>query len=163
MIVFVAGATGVIGKQVLPPLVVAGREVHGMTRTESKQAVLEELGAVPVVADALGPDHVAEAVDRANPVMIVHQLTAIGLVDVSHFDRDFAFTNRLRTERTDHLLSAGRRRGATVRGADPGARASGRERDGAHHRDPRRLEREGQARAGVAPAHPSWRQGFVAA
>jgi len=62
---------------------------------------------VPVVADALDPDQVAEAVARAKPDVIVHQLTAIGAVDPRHFDRDFALTNRLRTEGTDHLLSAG--------------------------------------------------------
>jgi nucleoside-diphosphate-sugar epimerase len=78
-----------------------------MTRSESKQAMLHELGAVPVVADALDPDQVAEAVGRARPDVIVHQLTAIGAVDMRHFDRDFAQTNRLRTEGTDHLLSAG--------------------------------------------------------
>ena len=49
-----------------------------MTRSESKQAMLYELGAVPVVADALDPDRVAEAVGRARPDVIVHQLTAIG-------------------------------------------------------------------------------------
>jgi nucleoside-diphosphate-sugar epimerase len=107
MRVFVAGATGAIGKQLVPRLVEAGHEVHGMTRSESKQAMLRELGAVPVVADALDPDQVAEAVGRARPEVIVHQLTAIGAVDVRHFDRDFALTNRLRTEGTDHLLSAG--------------------------------------------------------
>jgi nucleoside-diphosphate-sugar epimerase len=107
MRVFVAGATGVIGKQLVPRLVEAGHEVHGMTRSESKQAMLRELGAVPVVADALDPDQVAEAVGRARPEVIVHQLTAIGAVDMRHFDRDFALTNRLRTEGTDHLLSAG--------------------------------------------------------
>jgi nucleoside-diphosphate-sugar epimerase len=69
--------------------------------------MLHELGAVPVVADALDPDQVAEAVGRARPDVIVHQLTAIGAVDMRHFDRDFAQTNRLRTEGTDHLLSAG--------------------------------------------------------
>jgi nucleoside-diphosphate-sugar epimerase len=58
---------------------------------------------VPVVADALDPDQVA----RARPDVIVHQLTAIGAVDLRHFDRDFALTNQLRTEGTDHLLSAG--------------------------------------------------------
>jgi nucleoside-diphosphate-sugar epimerase len=79
-----------------------------MTRSESKQAMLDELGAVPVVADALDPDQVAEAVGKANPEVIVHQLTAIGELDMRHFDRDFALTNRLRTEGTDHLLSAGR-------------------------------------------------------
>ena len=108
MRVFVAGATGAIGKQLVPRLVEAGHEVHGMTRSESKQAMLYELGAVPVVADALDPDQVAEAVGRARPDVIVHQLTAIpATLDLRHFDRDFALTNRLRTEGTDYLLSAG--------------------------------------------------------
>src|SRR5205823_1959941 len=107
MRVFVAGATGAIGKQLGPRRVAAGHEVHGMTRSESKQATLSALGAVPVVADALDPDQVAEAVARAKPDVIVHQLTAIGGLDTRHFDRDFALTNRLRTEGTDHLLSAG--------------------------------------------------------
>jgi len=107
MRVFVAGATGAIGKQLVPRLVAAGHEVHGMTRSESKQAMLFELGAVPVVADALDPVQVAEAVGSARPDVIVHQLTAIGAVDTRHMERDFALTNRLRTEGTDHLLSAG--------------------------------------------------------
>jgi nucleoside-diphosphate-sugar epimerase len=107
MKVFVAGATGAIGKQLVPRLVAAGHEVHGMTRSESRQAMLRELGAVPVVADALDSGQVAQAVARAKPDVIVHQLTAIGSVDLRHMDRDFAPTNRLRTEGTDHLLSAG--------------------------------------------------------
>jgi nucleoside-diphosphate-sugar epimerase len=78
-----------------------------MTRSESKRALLYELGAVPVVADALDPDQVAEAVGRARPEVIVHQLTAIGTIDTRHMERDFAQTNRLRTEGTDYLLSAG--------------------------------------------------------
>jgi nucleoside-diphosphate-sugar epimerase len=111
MRVFVAGATGAIGKQLVPRLIAAGHQVHGMTRSESKQVMLSELGAVPVVADALDPDQVAEAVGRARPEAIVHQLTAIGSLDLRHFDRDFALTNRLRTEGTDHLLSAGQAMG----------------------------------------------------
>jgi nucleoside-diphosphate-sugar epimerase len=108
MRVFVAGATGAIGKQLVPRLVAAGHEVHGMTRSGSKRAMLEELGAVPVVADALDPGQVTEAVAGARPEVIVHQLTAIpNTLDMRHFDRDFAPTNRLRTEGTDHLLSAG--------------------------------------------------------
>ena len=107
MRVFVAGATGAIGKQLVPRLVAAGHEVVGMTRSESKRALLRELGAEPVVADALDPDQVAEAVARARPEVIVHQLTAIGSLNPRHFDRDFALTNRLRTEGTDYLLSAG--------------------------------------------------------
>jgi nucleoside-diphosphate-sugar epimerase len=130
MRVFVAGATGAIGKQLVPRLVSAGHEVHGMTRSESKRAMLHELGAVPVVADALDPDQVADAVARSRPDVIVHQLTAIGAVDMRHFDRDFALTNRLRTEGTDHLLSAGqavgvRRFVAQSNGAAPYARTGG--------------------------------------
>jgi len=107
MRVFVAGATGAIGTQLVPRLVAAGHEVHGMTRSRSKQAMLSGLGAVPVVADALDPDQVAEAVAGARPDVIVHELTAIGALNMRHFDRDFALTNRLRIEGTDHLLSAG--------------------------------------------------------
>jgi nucleoside-diphosphate-sugar epimerase len=105
MRVFVAGATGAIGRQLVPRLVAAGHEVHGMTRSESKRAMLSELGAVPVVADALDAEQVAEAVRRARPDVIVHQLTALAGVE-RYTERDAAATNRLRTEATDHLLSA---------------------------------------------------------
>ena len=108
MKVFVAGATGAIGKQLVPRLVAAGHEVVGMTSKEANRTLVKELGATPEVADALDPDQVAEAVGRANPDVIVHQLTSIGAVDLRHLDRSFALTNRLRTEGTDHLLSAGR-------------------------------------------------------
>src|SRR5688572_31984537 len=107
MRVFVAGATGAIGKQLVPRLIQAGHEVHGMTRRESKQTILRDLGAVPVVADALDPDQVAEAVGRARPEVIVHQLTALAGMNMRHPERETALTSRLRTEGTDHLLSAG--------------------------------------------------------
>jgi nucleoside-diphosphate-sugar epimerase len=109
MKVLVAGATGALGKQLVPRLAAAGHEVTGMTRSESKRDALRALGAVPVVADALEPEDVARAVAAAEPEVIVHQLTALsGSLDMRHFDRDFALTNRLRTEGTDHLLAAGR-------------------------------------------------------
>ena len=107
MRVFVAGATGAIGKQLVPRLVEAGHEVHGMTHSESKQAMLYELGAVPVVADALDPDQVAQAVGKAKPDVIVHQLTALAGEGMRGLKRRVAMTNRLRSEGTDHLLSAG--------------------------------------------------------
>ena len=107
MRVFVAGATGAMGKQLVPRLVAAGHDVSGMTSKEANRDLVTELGATPIVADALDPDQVADAVGRANPDVIVHQLTAIGAIDLRHLDRDFALTNRLRTEGTDHLLSAG--------------------------------------------------------
>ena len=108
MKVFVAGATGAIGRELVPRLVAAGHEVHGMTRSDAKRAMIREMGAVPVVADALDPRAVAAAVADARPDVIVHQLTAIPqTTDLRHPDRMFALTNRLRTEGTDHLLSAG--------------------------------------------------------
>jgi nucleoside-diphosphate-sugar epimerase len=109
MKVFVAGATGALGRVLVPQLVAGGHEVTGLTRTPSKQDFIRGLGARPVIADALDPDAVARAVAEADPEVIVHQLTALsGSIDLRHIERDFAETNRLRTEGTDHLLAAGR-------------------------------------------------------
>jgi nucleoside-diphosphate-sugar epimerase len=107
MRVLVAGASGAMGRQLLPRLVAAGHEVFGMTRSESNKAALSELGAVPLVADALDRTQVEAAVQAASPDVIVHQLTAIGQIDPRHFDRSFAPTDRLRIEGTDNLLAAG--------------------------------------------------------
>ena len=115
MKVFVAGATGVLGRELVPQLVARGHEVVGMTRSPSKQDLVRSLGARPVVADALDPDAVAQAVASAEPEVIVHELTALSgheLRDARHLDRFFETTNRLRTEGTDHLLAAGRAVGA---------------------------------------------------
>src|ERR671910_333046 len=118
MKVFVAGASGALGVQLVPKLVAAGHEVVGMTRTASKQDGLRALGARPVVADALDPDAVASVVGEAEPEVIVHQLTALSgkmsIRDARHPDRSSMakMTNRLRTEGTDHLLAAGRAVGA---------------------------------------------------
>ena len=113
MKVFVAGATGALGKQLVPMLVEQGHEVTGMTRTPSKQDLVRELGAHPAVADALDPEAVAQAVAEAKPEVVIHQLTAI---DAGAFgrslDKTFALTNRLRTEGTDHLLAAANAAGA---------------------------------------------------
>jgi 2-alkyl-3-oxoalkanoate reductase len=112
MKVFVAGATGALGKQLIPQLDAKGHEVVGMTRTASKTGELQALGARPVVADALDRDAVSRAVLDAEPDVIVHQLTAMsGDPDMRHPDRFFATTNRLRVEGTDNLLTAGRAAG----------------------------------------------------
>jgi nucleoside-diphosphate-sugar epimerase len=109
MKVLVAGATGALGKQLVPRLVARGHEVVGMTRSESKRRAIVELGATPAVADALDAEQVARVVAEAEPEVIVHELTALsGDFDLRHFERTFAETNRLRTEATDHLLAAGR-------------------------------------------------------
>ncbi len=112
MKVFVAGATGAIGTQLVPRLSAAGHDVIAMTRSSAKTDMLRALGARPVVADALDPDAVARAVAEAEPEVIVHQLTALkgelSLRDMRNPGRFAAMTNRLRTEGTDHLLAAGR-------------------------------------------------------
>ncbi|MGZ4230979.1 MAG: NAD-dependent epimerase/dehydratase family protein [Solirubrobacteraceae bacterium] len=107
MKIFLAGATGAIGKQLVPRLVVGGHEVVGTTRSEAKQDAIRQMGATAVVVDALDADQVADAVAKAQPDVIVHELTAISGFDMRHFDRTFAATNRLRSAGTDHLLSAG--------------------------------------------------------
>ena len=118
MKVFLAGATGALGKQLVPQLVARGHEVVGMTRSASKQDLVRSLGARPVVADALDPDAVAQAVASAEPEVIVHQLTALSgtmsLRDARHPERSAMarLTNRLRTEGADHLLAAARAVGA---------------------------------------------------
>lgn len=112
MRILVAGATGAIGRPLVAKLVERGHEVTGMTRSESKRDRIELLGAKSVVADALDPDAVASAVAEAEPEVIVHELTAIGPdMDLRKPDRSFGPTNRLRTEGTDHLLSAARAAG----------------------------------------------------
>lgn len=114
MKVFVAGATGALGKQLVPMLVANGHDVVGMTRKEAKRDQLRSVGAQPVVADALDAEAVGRAVGEAEPDVIVHQLTALSgkmsIRDARHPDRSpmAKMTNRLRTEGTDNLLSAGR-------------------------------------------------------
>ena len=108
MRVLVAGATGAIGRQLVPRLADAGHEVFAMIRKESDRAKMSELGAVSVVADALDRAAVEAAVREAAPEVVVHQLTAIGNVDPRHMERSFAATNRLRVEGTDNLLAAAR-------------------------------------------------------
>jgi nucleoside-diphosphate-sugar epimerase len=113
MRIVVAGATGALGRRLVPLLVERGHEVAGMTRSPAKAADLRAAGAEPVVADALDRDAVQRAVGQARPEVVVHQLTALaGLTNSRRFDQGFALTNRLRTEGTDHLLAAARAAGA---------------------------------------------------
>ncbi|QKC83588.1 NAD(P)-dependent oxidoreductase [Mesorhizobium sp. NZP2077] len=109
MRIFVAGATGAVGRSLVPLLIGKGHSVVGLTRTPAKTGLLRELGAKPVVADALDQKAVYAAVIAARPDVIVHELTDLkGASDLRHFDRAFAGSNRLRTLGTDHLLAAAR-------------------------------------------------------
>jgi len=112
MKVFVAGATGAIGRQLMPMLVERGHEVTGMTRTAPKADLIRSLGARPVVADALDPEAVAQAVAEVEPEVVVHELTDLTGTFARNIDKAFATTNRLRTEGTDHLLAAAKAAGA---------------------------------------------------
>ena len=113
MKVFVAGATGAIGKQLVPMLVERGHEVTGLTRTPAKQDLIRGLGARPAVADGLDPEAVAQAVAEAEPEVVIHELTAIDTSGLGRsIDKMFATTNRLRREGLDHLLTAAQAAGA---------------------------------------------------
>jgi nucleoside-diphosphate-sugar epimerase len=112
MRVFITGATGAIGRRVVPLLVERGHEVVGVSRSPARAEQLRAQGAEPVAVDVLDPVAVREAVAGARPDAIIHQATALaGASDYKHFDRSFAVTNRLRTEGTDALLAAARATG----------------------------------------------------
>jgi nucleoside-diphosphate-sugar epimerase len=109
MKVFVAGATGAIGKALLPRLVRAGHAVTGLTHTARKAGLIHQLDCEPVVADALDEPSIRSAVMAARPDVIVHEMTDLkGASDLRHFDSAFDGSNRLRTAGTDHLLAAAR-------------------------------------------------------
>jgi 2-alkyl-3-oxoalkanoate reductase len=112
MRVFLAGATGAIGRQLVPLLLAEGHRVTGMTRSPERARELETAGAQAVVADALDRDAVLVAVTAARAEAVIHQLTAIpARLDPRTIERDFALTNRLRSEGTRHLLAAAREAG----------------------------------------------------
>jgi nucleoside-diphosphate-sugar epimerase len=112
MRVFLAGGTGAIGRRLVPQLVAHGHEVTATTRDPRKMELLTRLGATPVVINGLDAVGVGEAVARAEPEAVIHQMTSIsGAPDLKHFDRWFAQTNRLRTEGTEHLLAAAKAAG----------------------------------------------------
>ncbi len=103
--IFLAGATGTLGRRLVPQLLARGHHVTGTTRANPD--AVRALGAEPVVLDPLDAAAVREAVAAARPDVVVHQLTALaGLKLGRSFDKAFATTNRLRTEGTDNLIAA---------------------------------------------------------
>ena len=112
MRVFVTGATGALGRHLVPGLVMAGHEVTATTRTPGKVAQLRAAGAEPVVVDGLDREAVIAAVQAAVPEVIVHEMTALAsLRSFRNPDKVFAVTNELRTRGTDNLLAAAARAG----------------------------------------------------
>lgn len=112
MRIFLAGATGAVGRSLVPMLIEAGHEVVGTTRSAAKLEALASAGAEPVVMDGLDEGSVQRAVLDARPDVVIHQLTALsGSINTRKFDEEFALTNQLRTVGTDHLLAAARSAG----------------------------------------------------
>jgi nucleoside-diphosphate-sugar epimerase len=113
MRVFVAGASGVIGRRLVPLLVERGHEVTGMTRSESKTGLLRGLGAVPVVCDAFDADGLTAAAVAARPEVVVHQLTDLPPdVDPRKAKEQYAANDRIRDEGTRNLVAAALAAGA---------------------------------------------------
>jgi nucleoside-diphosphate-sugar epimerase len=113
MRVFLAGATGVIGRRLMPMLLRAGHEVTGMTRTPEKLEELRASGAEALVADALDAAAVRDAVADARPDAVIHQLTSLPQrIDPRKIERDFVLNDRLRTEGTRNLVQAAQAAGA---------------------------------------------------
>jgi nucleoside-diphosphate-sugar epimerase len=111
MRVFVAGGAGAIGRPLVAQLVARGHEVTATTTGPAKLELVAQLGAEGVVMDGLDAASVGEAVAKARPDAIVHEMTGLsgahaGKPNMKRFDQWFATTNRLRTEGTDHLLAA---------------------------------------------------------
>jgi nucleoside-diphosphate-sugar epimerase len=105
--VFVAGASGVVGRQLVPLLIASGAEVIAMRHSDRGARVVNALGAEAVVADALDAAAVERVVRRAAPEVVVHELTAIpARVDPRRFAEQFEPTNRLRRVGTRNLVSA---------------------------------------------------------
>ena len=105
MKVFIAGASGTIGIPLVRALVARGDEVSAMTRSPGKGDALRALGASPIVADALDRDGLIEALQKARPTHVIHELTALPK-DGPRRDRDLEPTNRLRIDGTRNLLDA---------------------------------------------------------
>jgi nucleoside-diphosphate-sugar epimerase len=112
MRVFVAGASGAIGRPLLPQLVAAGHEVTGTTRSEERAEAIRDAGARAVICDALDAETLHAAVSEARPEVVVHELTALPHRFNPRDKQMYAPTNRVRREGTRHLIAAAQVAGA---------------------------------------------------
>ena len=114
MRVFVAGATGAIGRHLVRRLATAGHVVVGLTRSSHRAALIRKLGGEPVVGDGLDRETMRQVIGSVRPDTVVHEMTDLGAAtDLRRFERSFAASNRLRVEGTDALLSAAYHAGVT--------------------------------------------------
>jgi len=109
MRVFLAGATGAIGRQLLPLLVQAGHDVTAMTRSPTRAGWISSEHAHPVVCDVFDRERLRQALIEARPEVLIHQLTSIPKrIHLRRVVEELAATNRLRTEGTLILMEAAR-------------------------------------------------------
>lgn len=111
--VFLAGATGAIGRCLVPLLLAAGHELTGATRSPQRAQELSRAGGHGVVCDALDRAAVERALAAARPQVVIHQLTSLpAAIDPRTIERDFADNDRLRDEGTKILVAAAQAAGA---------------------------------------------------
>ena len=114
MRVFLAGATGAIGRRLMPRLIEAGHQVTAITRREERLAGLCELGAEPVLCDVFDAGRLGTVVARAEPDAVINELTDLPQsLNPRKLATYYAANNRVRREGTKNLLSAAH--GAGVR------------------------------------------------
>ena len=113
MRIFLAGATGVIGRRLLPRLVEQGHEVTAMTRSAERAAALNAAGAEAVVCDALDAEAVRSAVAGARPEVVVNHLTDLPQeLNPRKLKRAYAANDRIRSVGAPNLVAAARDAGA---------------------------------------------------
>src|SRR5262245_5561948 len=107
MKILLAGASGAIGRTLIPMLVAGQHEVFGAFRNPQNSSRVQSLAATPVLLYPVHGYAAHKAISEIRPNVIIHQLTAIPAnLDLKHIDRDFELTNRLRTEGTRNLATA---------------------------------------------------------
>ena len=114
--IFLAGASGLIGQQLVPMLVRAGHHVTGTTRSEGKTKLLQALGATPAVVDAFDAEALRRVMVASEPEVVIHQLTALPddlpSLDRAGLERAIRDNARIRSEGTENLVAAARAAGA---------------------------------------------------
>ena len=112
MKIFIAGATGAVGRPLVSACIKAGHSVIGLTRTPARADLIRAMGAEPAVADGLDAAAISAVMGSTRPDAVIHEMTSLaGTTDLRNFDRTFAGSNRLRTRGTDILLAAARESG----------------------------------------------------
>jgi nucleoside-diphosphate-sugar epimerase len=102
----VAGASGVIGRRLIPMLVQAGHHVGGMTRSAERAEAVSAMGATPSVCDVYDVDALNAVVVAARPDVVIHELTDLPLRIDPRKGETFDGTNRIRREGTRNLVDA---------------------------------------------------------